>query len=129
MFSFFKKDKPVKEEAVLSPAEKTAAEAVIAETQAALEDTDQTSDALAALYEKLGLAQAKLSDTDHAIASLEKSLGIKKSIGDGYKTLISLYNAKRAAAAKSGDDAGIEYYMNKMDDMRQIAKQITISGN
>lgn len=129
MFSFFKKDKPVKEEAVLSPAEKAAAEAVIAETQAALEDTDQTSDALAALYEKLGLAQAKLSDTDHAIASLEKSLGIKKSIGDGYKTLISLYNAKRAAAAKSGDDAGIEYYMNKMDDMRQIAKQITISGN
>ena len=129
MFSFFKKDKPVKEEAVLSPAEKTAAEAVIAETQAALADTDQTSDALAALYEKLGLAQAKLSDTDHAIASLEKSLGIKKSIGDGYKTLISLYNAKRATAAKSGDDAGIEYYMNKMDDMRQIAKQITISGN
>ncbi len=26
------------------------------------------------------------------------------------------------------DDAGIDKYMNKMDEMRQIAKKVTISG-
>jgi hypothetical protein len=60
---------------------------------------------------------------------LEKSLQAKKSIGDGYKKLMSLYNAQRAAAARNGDDAKIDYYMDKMEEMRQIAKQLTISGN
>lgn len=129
MFSFFKKEKPVKEEAVLSPEEISAAEAVISETQTAIEEAQQEPAVLAGLYETLGVAQAKLSETDTAIDSLEKSLSYKKTIGDGYKTLMSLYNAKRAAAARSGDDAGIDYYMGKMDEMRQIAKQITISGN
>jgi uncharacterized membrane protein (DUF106 family) len=49
-------------------------------------------------------------------------------MGDGYKKLMSLYNAKRAEAARNGDDTGIEKYMNKMDDMRQIAKKLTITG-
>mgnify|MGYP001174603496 CR=1 FL=1 len=82
---------------------------------------------LASLYEKLGLNQAKLNENDQAIASLEKSLEYKLSIGDGYKKLMSLYNAKRAEAAKQGDDSGIDFYMNKMDEMRQIAKKVTIS--
>jgi len=42
---------------------------------------------------------------------------------------MSLYNAQRAAAARNGDDAKIDYYMDKMEEMRQIAKQLTISGN
>ena len=80
------------------------------------------------MYEKLGLNYAQLEQIDAAIESLEKSLDYKLSIGDGYKNLMSLYNAKRAESARNGDDAGIDKYMGKMDDMRQIAKKVTISG-
>ena len=130
MFSFFKKEKkPTETPAVpLTAEESQEAEALIATLESQLQaETD--SDEQAKLYEALGLAQAKLSRTEEAIDALEKSLQAKKSIGDGYKKLMSLYNAQRVAAARNGDDANIDYYMDKMEEMRQIAKQLTISGN
>lgn len=130
MFSFFKKKKkPTETPAVpLTAEESQEAEALIATLESQLQaETD--SDEQAKLYEALGLAQAKLSRTEEAIDALEKSLQAKKSIGDGYKKLMSLYNAQRVAAARNGDDANIDYYMDKMEEMRQIAKQLTISGN
>jgi tetratricopeptide (TPR) repeat protein len=84
---------------------------------------------LAELYEQVGLKYAELNENDQAISYLEKSLAEKKSMGVGYKQLMLLYNKKRAAAARAGDDQGIDYYMKKMDEMRQIAKQLTINGN
>lgn len=135
MFSFLKKkNKPEKteEKVELSPEER---EALTKENQqltieiAAAEQVDSSEKAeLAGLYEKLGLNFEKLEQKDSAIESLEKSLDHKLTIGAGYKKLMSLYNAKRAEAARNGDDAGIEKYMNKMDEMRQIAKKVTISG-
>lgn len=82
----------------------------------------------ATLYEELGLSYSKLGNEEDAIGYLEKSMELKWTIGDGYKKLMSLYNVKRAEAARNGDDDGIEKYMNKMDEMRQIAKKVTISG-
>lgn len=82
---------------------------------------------LAQIYEQIGLKQAQLKEIDAAIESLEKSLAIKKSIDDGYKKLMSLYNTKRAESAKKGDDAGIDYYMGKMDEMRQIAREMVVN--
>lgn len=81
----------------------------------------------AKVLEEIGLMQCDLEYTDAAIETLEKSLEFKLSIGDGYKKLMSLYNKKRAEAAKEGNDEGIDYYMNKMDSMRQIAKKMTLS--
>lgn len=130
MFSFFKKEKkPTETPAVVLTAEESQeAEALIATLESQLQaETD--IDEQAKLYEALGLAQAKLSRTEEAIDALEKSLQAKKSIGDGYKKLMSLYNTQRAAAAQNSDDAKIDYYMDKMEEMRQIAKQLTISGN
>ncbi|WP_208560745.1 tetratricopeptide repeat protein [Marinilactibacillus kalidii] len=134
MFGLFKnKDKPkTKEpttpEPTLSVEEKAR---LVNEIEALDKEIEQTSEtdkpALAVLYEKKGLKQAELDEKEQAVASLEKSLDYKLSIGDGYKKLMSLYNAKRAEAARSGDDQGIDYYMNKMDDMRQIAKKVTTS--
>ncbi|WP_422824472.1 tetratricopeptide repeat protein [Tetragenococcus halophilus] len=82
----------------------------------------------AKLYEELGLLYAQKND-DEAIPILEKSLERKLSMGDGYKKLMSLYNEKRKEAARNGDDAGIDKYMNKMDEMRSVAKKLTISGD
>ncbi|MBU5363131.1 tetratricopeptide repeat protein [Enterococcus raffinosus] len=134
MFGLFKKkNKPekIEEKIELSIEEK---ERLTKENQqlmtqiAELEQADsaEVSD-LAGLYEKLGLNYAELDQVDSAIESLEKSLDYKLTIGDGYKKLMSLYNAKRAEAARNGNDAGIDKYMGKMDDMRQIAKKVTIS--
>ena len=40
---------------------------------------------------------------------------------------MSLYNAKRAEAARNKDNDAIDYYMAKMDEMRNIAKKLTLS--
>ncbi|EHI73994.1 Uncharacterised protein [Streptococcus criceti] len=41
---------------------------------------------------------------------------------------MSLYNQKRKEAARSQDDELIAYYMGKMDDMRNIAKKVTLTA-
>lgn len=82
---------------------------------------------LAKLYEQVGIYYSELNLPDEAIEHLEKSQGYKPSMGEGYKKLMRLYNAKRAEAAKNRDDAGIDYYMNRLDDMRNLAKKLTLS--
>lgn len=133
MFGFFKKkeNEPKKglvEEKVLSP---EATEKIRSEITHLNQEisTTQDKDRLAKLYEQAGLKFSELYENDQAIRCLEKSLENKQTIGDGYKKLMSLYNRKRADAARAGDDQGIDYYMVKMDEMRQIAKQVTIKGN
>lgn len=94
-----------------------------------LEKIKATSDAevLAKLYEQVGVYYWQLDSVDEAIEHLEKSQELKPSMGEGYKKLMLLYNSKRAEAAKNRDDAGIDYYMNKLDDMRNLAKKLTLS--
>ncbi|MBO0460269.1 MULTISPECIES: tetratricopeptide repeat protein [Enterococcus] len=129
MFGFLKKKKeqPVEIEE-LSIEEKEALLAAIEQLKKEIDQTEEI-DRLAKLFEEVGLKSAELGDKDQAIEQLEKSLSLKKSINDGYKKLMSLYNEKRAEAARAGDDQGIDRYMSKMDDMRQIAKKLTITGN
>lgn len=94
-----------------------------------LEKIKATSDAevLAKLYEQVGVYYWQLDSVDEAIEYLEKSQELKPSMGEGYKKLMLLYNSKRAEAAKKRDDTGIDYYMNKLDDMRNLAKKLTLS--
>ncbi|MFC6345866.1 tetratricopeptide repeat protein [Vagococcus carniphilus] len=130
MFNFMKKKK--NKESVV---ESKLTEEEIAELDMKLEKlitevkeiSDDNNETKAEMYEQIGLIQSEVDRIDDAILSLEKSLDYKLSIGDGYKKLMSLYNAKRAMAAKEGNDAGIDFYMDKMDEMRQIAKKVTLS--
>lgn len=85
------------------------------------------SQALAQKYEEIGLYYKTLHDLDSALQYLELSFSYKKSIGNGYKVLMLLYNAKRAEAAKSGTMNDIDHWMNKMDEMRNIAKQAVMN--
>ena len=133
MFNFLKRKPKVKDEEKeiqeLTAEEELSIKKEIATCQATLTTIDQSNtDELAKAYEKLGVLQAKVA-SDEAIVSLEKSLAYKQSIGDGYKALMRLYNQKRSAAAHSGDDAGIDKWMGKMDELRQIARNNTISNN
>lgn len=133
MFGLFKdknkkKEVPEVSEEILTEEQKEQLKKKIEDLNQELKLTAENNpEQLAFICEKLGLAYAKLNQENEAISVLEKSLSYKLTIGDGYKKLMSLYNAKRAEAAKKGDDSGIDYYMNKMDDMRQIAKKVTIS--
>ncbi|WP_319468433.1 tetratricopeptide repeat protein [uncultured Trichococcus sp.] len=137
MFNFFGKKKEkvqaAQEKIQLSDERISELRDVIETTTAEIKEIDPAdtnkNELLASLHEKLGLAYAELGEDDQALALLEKSLDYKLTIGDGYKKLMSIYNAKRAEAARNGSDAGIEEYMGKMDNMRQIAKKVTISGS
>jgi tetratricopeptide (TPR) repeat protein len=79
----------------------------------------------AKLYEEMGLVFNELGDDDQAIDSLEKSIQVKKTLGEGYKTLLKLYNKKRAEAAKVNDDELLQMYLKKMDQMMQVSKDVT----
>ncbi|WP_445448229.1 tetratricopeptide repeat protein [Enterococcus lactis] len=134
MFGFFKKKenepkkRSIKEEKILSPEAIEKIQSEITQLNQEISMTQEKHE-LAELYEQIGLKFSELFENDQAIQYLEKSLENKQTIGDGYKKLMSLYNQKRADAARAGDDQGIDYYMGKMDEMRQIAKQVTIKGN
>ena len=131
MFSFFKKNKQkVKEpkaeiNASLTSEQIVEIEQSIQKLQQQIANSDDAK-LLAVLNEKTGMLYHQLERIDLAIEYLEISLQHKKSIGEGYKILMSLYNLKRAEAATNGSMADIDYWMNKMDSMRNIAKQVTI---
>ena len=131
MFSFFKKNKQkVKEPKAEINASLTSEQ--IVEIEQSIQQLQQqianSNDAklLAVLNEKTGMLYHQLERIDLAIEYLEISLQHKKSIGEGYKILMNLYNLKRAEAATNGSMADIDFWMNKMDSMRNIAKQVTI---
>ena len=134
MFGFFKKKenepkkRSIKEEKILSPEAIEKIQSEITQLNQEISTTQEKHE-LAELYEQIGLKFSELYENDQAIQYLEKSLENKQTIGDGYKKLMSLYNQKRADAARAGDDQGIDYYTGKMDEMRQIAKQVTIKRN
>lgn len=133
MFGFLKKNKvekqEIKKEPTLSPEQVQKIQEEIATLEGEIAKiSNEDIEELAKKYEEVGLLQAEIQADDQAIVTLEKSIEIKRSIGEGYKKLMSLYNKKRAESARNGDDQGIDYYMGKIDEMRQIAKQVTIMG-
>ncbi|NQG19631.1 tetratricopeptide repeat protein [Streptococcus suis] len=129
MFSLFKKKEKIspesKEEFSLTEEEKLSIQQIIKNLENDLEG--KNNDEQAKLFEQIGILYADLNEGSTAISKLEKSLELKLSMGDGYKKLMSLYNQKRAEAARNKDNDRIDYYMSKMDEMRNIAKKLTLS--
>ncbi|OTQ72388.1 hypothetical protein B6D17_00115 [Gilliamella apis] len=133
MFNFFKKNKPSVQIETSTLRELTADEIAqiehqINELKQQLTHTDDVQ-LLASCNEQIGILYNQLRRVDLAMEYLETSMQQKRSIGEGYKILMSLYNHKRAEAAKSGSITDIDFWMNKMDEMRNIAKLATIQRN
>lgn len=133
MFNFFKKNKSSVQIEASTLRELTADEIAqiehqINELKQQLTHTDDVQ-LLASCNEQIGILYNQLRRVDLAIEYLETSMQQKRSIGEGYKILMSLYNQKRAEAAKSGSITDIDFWMNKMDEMRNIAKLATIQRN
>lgn len=90
------------------------------------EEVDQVAgEEQSKIYEEIGLAFNEIGEEDNAIDALEKSIQLKKSVGNGYKTLLKLYNKKRAEAAKANDEESLQVYLKKMDQMMQVSKDVT----
>lgn len=133
MFNFFKR-RPKKEKIIEEKVELTEDQRKTLQDEISAKETElkrliknDDVDALAKGYEELGVLQSEL-DIEASIESLEKSFSYKQTIGKGYKVLMRLYNQKRSEAAYKGDDREIGKWMEKMDDLRQIARNNTIGG-
>lgn len=131
MFDWFKSKKAKTEKEITEETKEslTSPEELRELIKTDLQKIESTEDKveLAKLYEQVGIHYFELNLPNEAIEHLEKSQGYQPSMGEGYKKLMMLYNTKRAEAAKNRDDAGIDYYMNKLDDMRNLAKKLTLS--
>lgn len=132
MFNLFgkkeKKQNEVEDEKTLSPEELYEIEQKIKKVEHEINNKNDSNE-LAKLYEQLGILYSEKNEDAQAIELLEKSLEIELSMGDGYKKLMGLYNSQRAESAKAGDYEKIEYYMKKMDEMRNIAKKVTLGAH
>jgi len=61
---------------------------------------------------------------ESAIKYYEESLSIKKEMGKSYTDLMSLYNKKRQQAAENKNDEQMNYYMQKVQEMMQMSKDM-----
>ncbi|SDC94807.1 hypothetical protein SAMN05421663_105186 [Terribacillus halophilus] len=118
-----KKDAQQEETAVLTPEDKEQIQLSISLKEQEFEQAAEEKHAK--ILEEIGMAYVELGDDDRAIDFLEKSIQIEKSVGDGYKNLLRLYNKKRAEAAKANDDKTLQIYLNKMDQLMQVSKDVT----
>ena len=132
MFNLFgkkeKKQNEVEDEKTLSPEELYDIEQKIKKVEHEI-NNENGSKELSKLFEQLGILYSDKNDDSKAIELLEKSLELELSMGKGYKKLMGLYNSQRAKSAKAGDYKKIEYYMQKMDEMRNIAKKVTLGAH
>lgn len=85
----------------------------------------KSGDARIEALDEIGILYADAQQNDEAIKYLEMSLSEKKSLGNGYRKLLSLYNIKRREAAQAKDDEQIQYYLKKIDEMMAISKEVT----
>lgn len=86
-------------------------------------ETDKAGERIQ-LLNQLGKDYLTLDDLDHAIKYFELSLSENKTFGDAYNGLLNLYEKKRKIAAKAKDDAQLQFYINKLDSLLKISKEM-----
>lgn len=80
------------------------------------------------LLNELGESYQRIGDVDKAIEYFEMSIGEKKAFGAAYHGLLKLYEIRRKEAAKTKNDDQIQLYVNKLDNLMQISKDV-MRGN
>lgn len=91
-----------------------------------LKNCDETKKVM--LLNEIGDIYYKISDYDNAVIYYEESLNMEKTIGKAYTNLLNIYNIKRKEAAVNKEDEKLQYYLNKIDDMMKISKDV-VRGN
>ncbi|MEG1301289.1 MAG: hypothetical protein RSC93_11355 [Erysipelotrichaceae bacterium] len=124
---FFKrKEKEIVIEDVLSPADK---ETFIKNAEELIKELPSKSgDDRIECLNQIGIQYCDGEEYDLAISYLETSLNEKKETGQGYRVLLKIYNIKRKNAAMQKDDKQLQYYLEKIDEMMSISKEVLRSN-
>ncbi|MBM7541167.1 tetratricopeptide repeat protein [Amphibacillus cookii] len=80
------------------------------------------------LFNMLGSLYFELEDYDQAIHYYEQSIEQNKAMGKAFTDLVKLYNIKRKQASSENDRDGVQYYLQKSDELMKLTKD-TIRGN
>lgn len=76
-------------------------------------------------YTELGNCYRDLNHVDKAIEIYEYCLKNDSSFGGTiYKDLTKLYNIKRREAAVNKDDQALQFYLDKLDGLMQLSKDV-----
>ncbi|MDO4901465.1 hypothetical protein [Actinomyces sp.] len=76
------------------------------------------------LLNELGRLQQELGSATAAIESYEASMSIREQFGPAYNGLLTLYNDQLKAAAKARDDAAIQQWTLKLDELTALSKRV-----
>ena len=76
------------------------------------------------ILNEIGSCYFQAKETDQAIAYYEQSLEDDKQLGKAYTDLLKLYNLKRQEAASAKDDENLTLYMNKVQNLMQLSKDV-----
>ncbi|WP_391557617.1 hypothetical protein [Robertmurraya sp.] len=79
------------------------------------------------ILNKLGALSFDANLIDQSIDYYETSISENRSLGKAYTDLIKLYNIKRKEAVDEKDNAKIQFYLGKTDQLMQLTKD-TIRG-
>lgn len=124
MFFFKKKEKKQEEAAPVVNKEELLLEAAKkAETLEGTKGDDRVK-----LLNEIGSLYTQAEETDQAIKYYEESLELCKQHGKASTDLMKLYNKKRQEAAEAKDDEKVKEYMEKVQNLMQMSKDM-IRGN
>lgn len=125
---FFKK-KEKKQEKAVSVKEVCSKEELIKQAEDKIKDLETLSgDERVAVLNEIGSLFTQAEEVDQAIRFYEESLEICKQHGKASTDLMKLYNKKRQEAAQAKDDEKVKEYMDKVQSLMQMSKDI-IRGN
>lgn len=123
---FFKKKEKKKEETAAPVVNK---EELLAKVEEKIKELEgkEGNDKVQVLNE-IGSLYTQAEEIDQAIKYYEESLEICKQHGKASTDLMKLYNKKRQEAAEAKDDEKVKEYMEKVQGLMQMSKDI-IRGN
>ncbi len=123
MFLFGKKKEITAEKAEKAPGVNK--EELISQAEAKVQELEGTREgARVTLLNEIGSLYFQAEELDKAIEYYEQSLDMKKQMGRSYTDLMSLYNKKRQQAAEAKNDGEISYYLDKVQGMMQMSKDM-----
>ena len=98
---------------------------LIAEASKKIQELEELSgEQRVPLLNQIGALYYQAEELESAIKYYEESLSIKKEMGKSYTDLMSLYNKKRQQAAENKNDEQMNYYMQKVQEMMQMSKDM-----
>lgn len=76
------------------------------------------------LLNELGGKLFALEQIDEAIRFYELSIQENRTLGKAYTDLLKLYNVKRKEAAERNDDEQLQQYLDKIDALMKLSKDV-----